>query len=106
MLTEPLDFVFWGAPLRHRPFEEHVRAAAAGASPAWPSRPRPTAEARARGLRPADLTALAADHGVPCATSIPCRAGRPRSSCPPTTTCAPAPSSPSTRAWPSAPSWA
>lgn len=64
MLNEPLDFVFWGAPIRHRPYEEHVRAAAAGGFTSLAIAAPTYAEARTRGLRPADLTALAADHGV------------------------------------------
>lgn len=65
MPDEPLDFVFWSAPVRLRPFEEQVRAAAAGGFTSLAITAPTYARARASGLSPADMKSRAADHGVP-----------------------------------------
>lgn len=59
-----LDFVFWPAPVRKRPFETHVRAAAAGGFTSLAIASTTYDQARRAGLSVADMKALAADHGL------------------------------------------
>jgi len=61
---EPLDLVFWAAPVRQHPFEAHVRAAAAGGFTSLAIAPTTFSQARASGLSVADIKAMAGDRGV------------------------------------------
>lgn len=61
---KPLDLVFWPAPVRHHPFEDHVRAAEAGGFTSLAIAPTTFSQARANGLSVADMKAMAEDHGV------------------------------------------
>ena len=61
---EPLDLVFWPAPVRLRPFKDHVRAAAAGGFTSLAIAPTTFSQARAGGLSVADMKAIAGDHDV------------------------------------------
>ena len=62
---EPLDLVFWPAPVRLHPFEAHVRAAAAGGFTSLAIAPTTYSQGRAQGLSIAEMKAMADDHGVP-----------------------------------------
>ncbi len=62
---KPLDLVFWPAPVRLYPFEEHVCAAAAGGFTSLAIAPTTYSQARAQGLSIAEMKAIAEDHGVP-----------------------------------------
>lgn len=61
---EPLDLVFWPAPVRQHPFEAHVRAAAAGGFTSLAIAPTTYTQARASGLSSAGMKRMAGDHGV------------------------------------------
>lgn len=61
---KPLDLVFWPAPVRLHPFQDHVRAAAAGGFTSLAIAPTTFSKARASGLSVADMKAMAEDHGV------------------------------------------
>ena len=61
---EPLDLVFWPAPVRMHPFEAHVRAAAAGGFTSLAVAPTTFTQARAHGLSAAGMKAMAGDHGI------------------------------------------
>ena len=61
---DPLDLVFWPAAVRLRPFEDHVRAAAAGGFTSMAIAPTTFSRARASGLSVGDISAMADDHGV------------------------------------------
>lgn len=61
---EPLDLVFWPAPVRQHPFEAHVRAAAAGGFTSLAIAPTTYTQARASGLSNAGMKRMAGDHGV------------------------------------------
>ena len=59
-----LDHVFWTAPVRKRPFLDHLRAAVAAGCTSLSISPTTVDDERERGRSPRDLLALAADHGV------------------------------------------
>lgn len=61
---EPLDLVFWPAPVRLHPFRDHVRAAAAGGFTSLAIAPTTFSQARTDGLSVADMKEMAGDYGV------------------------------------------
>lgn len=60
-----LDLVFWPAPVRLLPFEDHVRAASAGGFSSLAIASTTYSEARARGLSITDMKRIAEDGGTP-----------------------------------------
>ncbi len=60
-----LDLVFWPAPVRLLPFEDHVRAASAGGFSSLAIASTTYSEARARGLSITDMKRIAEDGGAP-----------------------------------------
>lgn len=60
-----LDFVFWGAPLAGRPFEEHIHAAVAGGFSSLAVASSTVHEAQRRGISLAQMRRQAHDAGVP-----------------------------------------
>ena len=60
-----LDYVFWGAPLIGRPFEEHICAASAGSFTSLAIASSTVHEARRRGISLNEMRRQAADAGVP-----------------------------------------
>ena len=65
MPSDPiLDFAFWAAPVRKRPFADHVRAAAAGGFTSLAVAPTTYDDTLAAGVSARDMLAMAADHGV------------------------------------------
>ena len=59
-----LDFAFWAAPVRKRPFADHLRAAAAGGFTSLAVAPTTYDDTLAAGVSARDMLAMAADHGV------------------------------------------
>ena len=59
-----IDYVFWPAPVRKLPFQDHVRAAAAGGCTSLAIAATTYAEARDSGLSVSDMKTMAGDHGV------------------------------------------
>ena len=62
-MTE-LDFAFWAAPVRKRPFSDHVKAAAAGGFTSLAVAPTTYDDMIECGSSAKKMLALAADHGV------------------------------------------
>ena len=59
-----LDFAFWAAPVRKRPFADHLRAAAAGGFTSLAVAPTTYDDTLAQGTTARDMLAMASDHGV------------------------------------------
>jgi sugar phosphate isomerase/epimerase len=64
-MTQSMEYTFWPAPVRLHPFEDHVKAAAAGGFTALAIAPTTYFDAVRRGLTGKDMKAMAEDRGVP-----------------------------------------